>query len=506
MLRQNLVANYIGQAWAALMGLAFIPLYIEYVGMEAYGLIAVYAMLVAWFAVLDMGITPTLGREMALFLGGGHTSHSIRELLRTLELVALSAALFTALSLALAAGWLSRHWLSAEDLSESVIREALSIMGCVMALRLLEGIYRSSIIGLQRQVVLNVINVVFSTLRSLGAVAVLVFISPTIKAFFLWQAAVSLISLIALAMTTYSTLPPPTGRARFSVSALKTVRRFAGGMIGITLLATLLMNVDKVLLSKLLTLAEYGLYALAAVAAGGLYMLIAPITQALFPKLCELQALGNQAALAKAFHQGAQLVSVVAGSAAMVLIFFAETFLRLWTQDGVIAAQAAPLLSTLMLGNLLNGLMWVPYQAQLAHGWTGLTVKVNFVAVLVVVPLVVLATQRYGAQGAAWIWVGLNAGYVMITMQLMHRRILISEKWRWYCNDLFLPLAAGGTCAFTLKVYCPPTNTTLSEIGLLVAAAVTTFLVMCLAAREVRQVVSATLRAVWTSWRSVHGQ
>ena len=42
-LRNNLVANYLGHGWTALMGIAFIPWYIKLLGIEAYGLIGVFA-------------------------------------------------------------------------------------------------------------------------------------------------------------------------------------------------------------------------------------------------------------------------------------------------------------------------------------------------------------------------------------------------------------------------------------------------------------------------------
>lgn len=70
MLKRNLIANYLGQGWNALMGLAFVPLYIKYLGMEAYGLIGLFALLQAWLSLLDMGMTPTLNPEMARFSGG----------------------------------------------------------------------------------------------------------------------------------------------------------------------------------------------------------------------------------------------------------------------------------------------------------------------------------------------------------------------------------------------------------------------------------------------------
>ena len=57
-LKRNLVANYLGQSWSAVMGLAFIPLYIHYLGMEAFGLIGLFAVMQAWLTLLDAGMTP----------------------------------------------------------------------------------------------------------------------------------------------------------------------------------------------------------------------------------------------------------------------------------------------------------------------------------------------------------------------------------------------------------------------------------------------------------------
>ena len=48
--------------------------------------------------------------------------------------------------------------------------------------------------------------------------------------------------------------------------------------------------------------------------------------------------------------------------------------------------QVYPLLQVLTLGTLFNGLMGVPYQMQLAHGWTSLTIYINIVAVALFVP------------------------------------------------------------------------------------------------------------------------
>lgn len=505
MLKRNLVANLLGQGWTALMGLAFVPLYIKYLGMEAYGLIGLFAVLTAWLSLLDMGMTPTLSREMARFTGGSHNAQSIRDLLRTIEVITFSIALVIAGGIALGANWIATYWLSVDELPIQVVSQAFAIMGLVTALRFAESIYRSSIVGLQRQVLFNTVNSSLATLRGLGAVGILVWLSPSIQAFFLWQGLLSVLTLGILAAVTYASLPPVQHRARFSFQALRDVWRFAGGMLGITFLALLLTQVDKVLLSKLLTLSDYGYYTLAAAVAGALYMLISPITQAVYPRLCELHAADDRSMLADTYHKAAQLVSVFAGSAAIVFILFGETFLRIWTQNAVLAARTAPLLSLLMLGNLLNGLMWVPYQTQLAHGWTSLTVKVNVVAVALIVPSILLVTPRYGAIGAAWAWVSLNLGYVLIASQFMYRRILRSEKWRWYFQDLLLPLAASLSVALLLKLIWPVANTPASQFALMVQAVLLTTTTAMLSAGRVRRQLLHTFQAFLTRWITTHG-
>jgi O-antigen/teichoic acid export membrane protein len=74
------------------MGVAFVPLYIKYLGMEAYGLIGIFAILQAWLVLLDMGMKPALGREMARFTAGAHNAQSIRDLLRSIELIGIAVA------------------------------------------------------------------------------------------------------------------------------------------------------------------------------------------------------------------------------------------------------------------------------------------------------------------------------------------------------------------------------------------------------------------------------
>src|SRR5204863_8279280 len=116
--------------------------------------------------------------------------------------------------------------------------------------------------------------------------------------------------------------------------------------------------------------------------------------------------------------------------------------LAIWTQNTVTVANTHILLTLLIIRTALNGLMNLPYALQLAHGSTSLAFYTNLISLIVLIPLLIVATLYYGALGAAAVWVALNSGYVLISLQIMHWRLLEGEKWRWYFQDVGLPLVA----------------------------------------------------------------
>lgn len=443
-LRANVIASFLGQGWSALVSLAFVPVYIQYLGIEAYGLIGLFAVLQAWLTLLDIGMSPTLTREMARFGAGEHSAQSIADLLRSLELLALGVAALIAVGVMLAAGVLTHSWLRAEHLSAEVIAQAITIAGVMVALRFVESVYRGAIYGLQQQVWFNSVTAVVATVRSLGAVAVLTWVAPTIEAFLWWQAAIAVVPVGLFAWKVHAVLPRPPTPARFSAQALAQVGRFAGGMLATTVTVLLLTQVDKVLLSRLLTLESFGYYTLASAVAAALYMLLGPITTATYPRMVALAGAASPPGTeARLFHFVAQLVTVALAPAALLLACHAEGVLFLWSGNAALAARAAPVLSILAVGTLLNSLMQVPHSLQLAHGWTSLATLSNVVAIAALVPALWWLVPLQGAVAAAWIGVVLNAGYMVFTAPLMFRRLLRSEMRHWYAQDLAAPVAGG---------------------------------------------------------------
>jgi O-antigen/teichoic acid export membrane protein len=193
-------------------------------------------------------------------------------------------------------------------------------------------------------------------------------------------------------------------------------------------------------LAKLLPLDQYGYFSLAVAIATALSVVVGPIHNAAFPRLSELAVGSDLQVLAREYHRFAQLMSMALLPPALVLAVFAQEIVQLWTGDPVTAREVAPLVTVWALGTALNGVMHIPYAAQLAHGWARLTMIVNAIAVALLLPATLYWVPRYGAIAAAWIWVSINAGYAILSIAVMHGRILKAEKWRWYLQDLAAPL------------------------------------------------------------------
>ena len=192
-LKSNVVANYIGQIYLALIGIVMLPLYIRYLGAEAYGLVGFFTMLQAWFQLLDLGLTPTLARELSRYRARAlDRMHGVK-IVRALEFFFGGIGTICALIVGLTAGWIAKDWLKAGHLAQEELRLSVICMGAMIGLRGWTGLYRAGLGGLERMVTLNLAGMVLATLRSVGVLAVLIFWTTRPSIFFAYQLVVAVL-------------------------------------------------------------------------------------------------------------------------------------------------------------------------------------------------------------------------------------------------------------------------------------------------------------------------
>lgn len=436
-IRNNLIANYAGQLWVAAMAFAFVPFYIKVLGVEAYGLIGFFAILQAGMAILDAGISPVLSREVALY--GAGKDRNISGLLRSLEFVGLGGGLLFLGLMFFLAGWVAAEWLNSATISTEVMRFSIYSMTAVVCLRFFESLYKSVLSGLQKQVLLNGVNVFSSTLRNAGAACVLLINGASLEYFFVWQLVVSIFSISIYLFLAYRELSMRSIGFNLDFTYLIKVRVFVAGATSAALLAFFLGQIDKILLSYSLDLADFSYYAIAASLAGVLSLLVGPVSQAIYPYLVSIEVYSERV---RAYRKACKLVSLVVVPAAGVVIFFPAQILYGWSGDRVLSEEVQPLLSILAAGNLFSGLMVLPFMLEYVSGRVSLVVKANLFALSVFSVCLFVLVPLYGGLGAAWGWLFLNLSYFLLMGWVVHRDFLRRDRWGWYFFDVGFPCIA----------------------------------------------------------------
>ena len=199
--------------------------------------------------------------------------------------------------------------------------------------------------------------------------------------------------------------------------------------------------------------------------------------------------------LSGTYHQGAQLLTMALAPFAILLVFFSKDVLLLWTGDPTVAEQAAPILRLLAAGTLLHGLMHIPYMLQLAAGWSSLSVRVNLAFAAILVPSIIVAVPHFGAIGAAAIWCLLNVGYILVSIQIMHRRLLPAERLRWYTEDTARPILVLMGAALLFSIVDPHTHHAVLSAMFLGIAGISLAILAVLSAPLARETLIRQLRS-----------
>ena len=459
----------IARAWGVVSVYLFVPLYLKFLGIEAYGLVGFYSTLLGVLAFADMGFTATLNREMARLSVGEDSIGEMRDLLRTYELTYLCSSSILAVTLWAAAPLIASHWLNSTVLKPHEMTTAIQLMGVAIAFQLPSGLYIGGLMGLQRQIQANSIQIAWGVFRGAGVIVIFWFFAPTIFSFASWQlisnAIYCFFARLALWRVLSSGLSRPSPHFKWHV--FRTTWRYAAGMVGMAVVFTLLTQTDKLAVSKILSLEMLGYYTLSTALASVPVMLASPIASAVFPRLTGLVTSGDRSGVTRLYHKTCQLVAVAVIPAGLTAALFADDFIRVWTGSAITAQHAGLVASLLLGGQLLQALTVVPYYLALAHGEIRLNLQIGIASVVLITPLLIILIMKYGLVGAGFSWLIMNLCTMPPYMYFLHHRFLPGQLRKWVVLDVLRPLLAAIPVVLLARLYLSMPSSRLLAFGLI---------------------------------------
>ena len=431
--RQNAVANLGGLVASNLCVFIFLPLYLPLLGKEAYGLVGLFSTLNLFFNLVDAAVGAGATREIAR---SSETAgaNGLNQFLRAIELVYIAAALIGGALLIAFSPWAARHWLNPQSLSLQEVTVCLQLIGAILALRFLCGLYFGVLLGLQRQVVSSCFRVGQSFLSGAGAYLVLRFLSTTPQAFFLFQLVLVLATLVAVAVWTWQLLPSPFRLAlEPDWKRLQSILHYGTGMTLTSLLAFALASTDKIMIGALLPLGDLGAYAIAANLNMAFAGIPAAIAVAAFPRLAQADAREDHVSLEHAFHAASRAMQALALPLGAVAFIAPPTVLRLWLGDEALTDKITPVARLLIFGTCLGALCQIPYQMTLAKGFSMYAVYQGLVALPLALPVTYFLIKHFGLVGSALGYALLHLGIVAFSNPVVIRLYFPS---RWFRSTI----------------------------------------------------------------------
>lgn len=480
---------------AAVIGIILVPVYVNYLGDESYGLVAFYGTLSGSLVILDVGLSSSVSRQVAFLKALPGKEKEIRDLVYSVELLNWAIGIVAGIFIIILSPSISQHWVNAEKIPVKVIEQSVMLMGVLFAVQFPSSVYDGVMIAGEKQVPNALINISFIVLKAVGVIFILEFISSSILAFFIWQMAMTFLLTLFMRVFVWKRVVNWNVRVSFSAEQLRSIKTFAMGVAGIAVIAFLFAQLDKIIVSKMVTLRYVGYYNIACLLAGSLTLFVSAMQPVVSPRFTSLVAQNKSPELVNYYHRVCRWLAIIIIPAGLIIIFFARQILMLWTRNTELTDYTTPVLQATTTGVILNCLLTGPQIYMLAFGKTRLILLQSLIATIVFIPALFYFINLYGAFGASLVWAGLNLLYILFYLPLFHKYFLKNELLNWYVNDIAWPLTGsvvvvGGAKALQMNYF---SDVTFISLGVIIAFALFMY---CLVIPELRKILVARVRAL----------
>lgn len=434
-LKFNIAYNYVSQFYVAILGFVMLPFYVKYMGIDAYGIIGFFTMTQAWFQLLDFGLSQTFSREAAKFTTGKCKKEVLISLFKVLEISFFVIGIAIIIAWYVFSDFISTHWLHIDGLDYYQVNRSIELFGVIIGGRLLSGVYRGGLVGLEKNVITNNITLFIATMRSITVIPVMIFVSNSILTFFLFQ---TIIVFIELTLYRYFLLKFIGNQAikDIEMESLGEAVRFGLGMAILSWIWIGITQFDKLLLSHILTISEYGVFALIVTISSGVNFVASPFQQAVAPRLVCLVYDNKTDVFLNTYRLTTISLASLLSSIICVVAGYPEQIIYLFTGK-VVSDDLELTLIAYSAGNYFACLTGVTYLLQHAYGNLRLHIKSNIIVMIFILPMIMIFTLTNGALGASLTWFFVNLVTFFVLPVIIHKKFVEKITWEWFYTYTF---------------------------------------------------------------------
>lgn len=458
---KKIVILYASQLYRAAFPLLLVPLIIGLLGTERYGIVSFFTMLITLMGLLDAGISGTFIKLIAT---------NKNQLANFAKVVALFLKVFCGFMVIAGvvvfifnfySEYIVNDWLKT-TLSNDETVYCIKLTGIILALLYLRSYLQSFVNGMERQDLIAIWGMFYTTLFYGGSYLILAHYSNTLTAFFTALLVLSIIDiLVAIISVVYVIVKQKQGLKGIDAIteahnddsiSFKSVIKFSLQLSGLSMIWVVATQVDKIALSTYTELTRYTQYQIGSQLSAVVLTLAAPLSQLLLPRLSALVKEKKYSKFIEFFSISSIGYVVILGPLVPYMCIYGGDLISLWLKNNELGLAVNGYAKWLVSAAFFAGMMNFVFILLYSKG----QLKYHFYAYAsysaITIPLTILTAKYYGPEWSSifylvhtllfmLVWGGYcvykeMVGYILLLVPLTAFVLLFSTLSFWSMQEL----------------------------------------------------------------------
>ncbi|MAC13203.1 MAG: hypothetical protein CL539_00805 [Alcanivorax sp.] len=393
---KNVFINGMGLGGPLIFAVLCIPLLINNLGVERFGILTLMWAVVSYFGLFDLGISRALTIQVAMDMSNGDYSeagYTSRSGLRLLSFISIAAILLFLFSGLLGARFIDTD-ISQRELCIAILLLAIAVPAIVMT----SG-YRGVLEAQRRFAAVNAVRLPLGIYTFAGP-ALISFFSQSLVAVALilmigrWVAWLASMLLVK-EFFSHGYVFGVHDRKRY-----KKIFRVSGWIAVSNILNPLIGYCDRFVIAVVVQVSVVAYYVTPYEMITKLWVIPAAITTVVLPEFSKKVLRAKERDI---FNKGILLTLGLVLPICAVTFFFSSEILSIWI-DPSFSEKAGYFMKVFSVGIAINSLAHVPFVYLQAAGYARFLAKFQFFQLPLYLVSLVLAGMNWGAEGVVWCW------------------------------------------------------------------------------------------------------
>ncbi len=341
----NAIISFAGQVLTSLAALVCMPVFTHVLGKDRVGLFSLIWVILGYFSVLDLGLGRAVTKSVSEALALGDDERVPRIFWSAL-VVQIGIGILGGICLLVATPWLVHHLLHVPAPLTQEARWSLYFAAIGFPLVLIS----SSVVGLiQAAQRIDLSTAVQSPMSVAQFLLPLICVHwwPSLPVMIGIMLAVRAASMFLLCGIGWRLFPHIARDRRFMAQECRRLLGFGGWVTVSNLISPLLVYLDRLMISALLTLSFVAYYSVPADAVYRMLIIPSSLMTALFPIFSSMEKMPDRERQQQLINRTVKLILMTLGIPITLMILFAPDIMQLWM--GAEFAQHSTLVLRIML-------------------------------------------------------------------------------------------------------------------------------------------------------------